>query len=562
VRIMALEKNKMRSVSVWSQSIRIGCAIGLIAPAAFGQRMRNVSLTRPVELTGESIQFKTFGGAEATTLPPPQVFHATRTANGSSVQIEMFDPIELWVAPQMLGYWKTKEGPSCRMAVVSVTPLQLPPGRDGGRLVLERTECDGYAAKVGPVDGNDPAALSAWLSFFGSGPLEIPLRSLKDTIALHGIRVGSIASSNCTRIAILFSLKPGMHGADPKRVYAALFDLLDKPAAEEAMEALTKAFLPTIKPTGRPKAFAAAPAGEAKKEESSVRTRSRDVVLQTIRGLPKWWVLETERYILVSDMAGSERSFVKRISEDLIRFCAIYEKLIPPMKKIEAISAVRVFANSKDYLQYVGEGSEWTAGMWNPGRLELMLRPSDWMQGKAKKENVGEILRHEALHQYLFYAFPGSDVSVWYNEGHSTFMEGVELTPSEVRIGEVEHYARAVEDMIKKGDVPLQNLFKMSYQDFYNGDGTEVGRSQNYALAWSLIYYLRKGTVGDKASGFSRILLQYEAALRAGKKGEEATAAALEGVAPNELNDDWRAFWKSSLRRGAANRVDILSASR
>jgi hypothetical protein len=535
---------------------------GLLAATAFAQKRIPTSFTRPVELDAECIQFKAFAGAEATTVPPPRVFHATRTKDGSPV--ELFDPVQLWRAPQMLGYWQVPGGPSLRLAVVTTGPLELSTEKEDARVILERPECDALIAKAPQVDLADSASLSAWLAFYGSGKLKGPIQNLPDTIVLQRVRAARVESKSETRIVLLFSVKPGMHGANPDRVYAAWIELADKSAPDEAVQAMVRGFLPTIKPSGRPQAFAAKPAakpGASKAEESPERVRSRETVLQTIRGLPKWWSLETERYILVSDLAGSERAFVKRLSDDLSRLCAMYEKLIPPRKKIEAVSAVRVFANGEDYVQYVGGGYAWTAGQWNPSRLELIIRSSNWMQGKAKKENIGEIVRHEALHQYFFYAFPGNSMSIWFNEGHATFLEGVELLPNGVRLGEVEHYARQVEGMVQAGPVPLQALLKMSPADFYNGGGSDRGRSQNYALAWSLVYFLRKGAPSDPEPKFAAILPKYEAALREGKSGQEANDLAFEGIYPEALESAWREFWNSDSRRVAAKRLDLFAAA-
>lgn len=536
---------------------------GLLAASAFAQKKIPASFTRSVQLDAECLQFKTFAGAEAVTIPPPRVYHATRTKDGSPV--ELFDPVQLWRAPQMLGHWQVPDGPGFRMALVSTSPIELPvEGNEDGPVILERPECDALLAKTSGMDPADSAALSAWLSLFGGGALKGPIQSLPDTIVLQKIRTARIESKSGVQIVLLFSVKPGMHGANPDRVYAAWIELADKTAPDEAVQALARGFLPTIKPSGRPQAQdkAAAKPGAPKAAESPERIRSRDTVLQTIRGLSKWWSLETERYILVSDLAGSERSFVKRLSDDLTRLCLMYEKLVPPQKKIEAVSAVRVFAEGDDYLQYVGEGYGWTAGMWNPSRLELIIRSSNWMQGKAKKENIGEIVRHEALHQYFFYAFPGNDMSIWYNEGHATFMEGVELLPNGTRLGEVEQYAREIEEMAKEGAVPLQALLKMSRGDFYSGGGTQRGTSQNYALAWSLVYFLRKGAPSDKDPRFAAVLPKYEAALREGKSGEAATDIAFEGIYPEALEAAWREFWGSSVRRGAAKRLDLFAAAR
>jgi hypothetical protein len=114
--------------------------------------------------------------------------------------------------------------------------------------------------------------------------------------------------------------------------------------------------------------------------------------------------------------------------------------------------------------------------------------------------------------------------------------------------------------LVQAGSVPLQALLKMSPGDFYNGGGTDRGRSQNYALAWSLVYFLRKGAPADPEPKFASVLPKYEAALREGKNGEEATSIAFEGIYPEALESAWRAFWDSDVRRGAAKRQDLFTA--
>lgn len=531
--------------------------LGLLAAPALAQK-RVPAFTRPVELEAENLQFKTFAGAEATTILPPGV-RGLRTKDGS--QVELFDPVQLWRAPQLLGYWQVPDGPSLRMSVVMTGPLELPEKPEDEKTILERPECDALLTQAPPVKPDDPAALSAWLAFFGDGELKGPVQTLPDTIILQKVRAARVESKTKVQIVLLFSVKPGMHGANPERVYAAWIELADKSAPDEAVQAMVRGFLPTIKPTGRPRALAAKPAakpGAAQAEESPDRVQSRETALRTIRGLPKWWSIETERYIFVSDLAGSERSFVKRLSGDLTRLNRIFEKLIPPEKMIEAVSVVRVFASKKDYEQYVGADYGWTAGLWEPNRRELIVNPSSWMQGKDKKEDIERTVRHHAMNQYLFYALP--DAAPWYKAGNAAFIEGMELLPNNIRIGEMDNYARRVKEIIRAGSMHPQDLLKMPFNDFYFADRTEEGISMNFALAWSLVYFLRVGVPSDDYR-FATVLPRYEAALRSGKKMGEATDIAFEGISPEALESAWREFWNSDSRRAAAKRLDLFAAA-
>lgn len=53
------------------------------------------------------------------------------------------------------------------------------------------------------------------------------------------------------------------------------------------------------------------------------------------------------------------------------------------------------------------------AGLWSPTHEELLILDL----GKSVREKTQKTLRHEAFHQYLFYATGGEHHAVWFNEG-------------------------------------------------------------------------------------------------------------------------------------------------
>ncbi|MDZ4199770.1 MAG: hypothetical protein U1E27_10870, partial [Kiritimatiellia bacterium] len=404
--------------------IRAGVMVTLLflgVSGAFGQKIRGVAFTRSVDLPEDYIQIKTLGKADAIMMTPPRVHHMTRKAD--NVSVEMFSPLDLWRVPQRLGHWASP-GVSFRMARV----VTAPPDVEGNKrnLIHLREDCDKMLAALGAVDFDQPQALAAWAAAFTDAEPSGEFRSLPDTIKLHRIRLGALTRSDAVIITAFFSVKPGMHGADPDRMYAAFLELEEGTPVADAQALLEKSFLPSVATlSGAPvrsspgSASRRGTAGPATRVESPERIRSREVVLQTIRGLPRWWVSESDRYIIVSDLSGNSKSFVERLNGNLNELLKVYESIIPPVKPIEAVSAVRVFAESTDYLQYVGPGYEWSGGMWNPSRVELIIRVSGWQQGSERKASLAGTIQHEALHQYLFYAFPGIQTAAWYNEGHA-----------------------------------------------------------------------------------------------------------------------------------------------
>jgi len=96
----------------------------------------------------------------------------------------------------------------------------------------------------------------------------------------------------------------------------------------------------------------------------------------------------------------------------------------------------------------------------------------------------------------------------------------------------------------------------MPYEAFYSGNKIVLGR--NYALAWALVYYLRKGVPLEKDSVAEGVLDRYEEALWSTGNAEGATDAAFQGVDMDAFDKEFRKFWTTSHKRQAAERKNIL----
>ncbi len=68
-----------------------------------------------------------------------------------------------------------------------------------------------------------------------------------------------------------------------------------------------------------------------------------------------------------------------------------------------------------------GEAGDRTIGLWSPSHEELLILD---MGNSARNETL-KTMRHEAFHQYLYYATGNGRHAVWFNEGHATFFENV-----------------------------------------------------------------------------------------------------------------------------------------
>ncbi|MDO9543316.1 MAG: DUF1570 domain-containing protein [Kiritimatiellia bacterium] len=531
-------------VATWI--LMAGCAAA--APKGF-------SFGTTVVLKDEGLKFKAFNGAKAQILPPPTVHHYT---GSDGQQSERYAPRELWYASQYRGRWINPAGQALTLAVIGQS---LPKGFSEQHIIRQAYD---EALALAPDPISNSAALPAWLSDFSGAAVKGEPRTLPDSIQLKHVLAIEFEGRNPARRGYVFSLKSSIGRVDPERRFFALFEWQDALPPADAIRVIERDFLPSVESLGgpAPTPAAASPrmqnkAVAGKVERSAEFLQSREKAINSIKGMKGWWFVETANYVLVSDLPVSQRQFVRQLQSDLEYLHAAYTQILPPRVAIEAVSVVRIFNKADAYDQYVGPEHSWTSGSWLPDKKELVIKPAAWGDMSKQQEAVAETVYHEAFHQYIFYAFDKIHASAWYNEGQAAFFEGAQIAKKGFEAGEVEHYRQVVDALITKKRVELQNLFVMSYDGFYTKGGEE-GRREHYALAWGLIYYLRKGAPLEKNHAYDRLLDDYADSLFQTRNPEEATRKMLATVDMAQFTAAFNDFWKSETRRLAARRNAIF----
>jgi len=125
-------------------------------------------------------------------------------------------------------------------------------------------------------------------------------------------------------------------------------------------------------------------------------------------------------------------------------------------------------------------------------------------------------------------------------------------------VGENSGPARAVNEMVSSRSLDMGKLIRMSYETFYSG--TDDQRKNNYALAWAMIYYLRKGAILETPNPYAKVLNNYCDALWETGDAGKATDAAFNGIDIEAFQRSFVLFWTSQKKRGAAIRNNIFKA--
>ena len=252
-------------------------------------------------------------------------------------------------------------------------------------------------------------------------------------------------------------------------------------------------------------------------------------------------------------------SFMARIKPMLEASMSAHRRYLPPEREMKP-SVLRVFNDRARYDSHVNAATEQlennSVGMWMPSREELVV-----MSGmKQVKDTIAAetfgTLRHEAFHQYLFYATGRGGHAMWFNEGHACFFETGAYSASARRLSPNDDPGqRRPKDLAKDvlGIAKLiPQILPLSHDGFYAGPLTEVNR--RYAAAWAVTYFLEKAIwVMNGMDAYKDVLPTYLKLMEDGKvSAKDATEKAWAPVSGRDVAADFMRFWNDPKARKAA----------
>ena len=544
---------------------RLAAVIFCVSVPALAVQQPALKFLRPTDLPSLGLRLNLMPAATPTPLAPAKTYTYTFRSGDKTWKEEMHSPHELWVRSQHSGRWVDEDGNALVMASIRC-PLPGPFEREH---VTRETYDKAVAAARETCPTWDASTITKWIVDFtgatGAKSQNVTGRYFKLKNLVRFTLDGK--SPNNLAYAFRVNRSPTASGDRSDEWMLALFEVNpDIPAgnARTTIEdsffgKLTTSSVSASRNSSRSNSFQAArpaPAGD----RSPQFLESKRVAVDSIRNMKDWWHAETDNYVLLSNLGPRHRVMAKDLQHNIEFLRSAYEALLPPRVDIDAVSIVRIFATSGEYVSYVGESQKWSGGLWMPQRKELIVRPVDWGGSKDQRDRVFSVTYHEAFHQYVFYALNQLPTSVWFNEGHAELFESAEVRNRQLTVEEDEKSYEILEGMIKRNAVPIEELLHMSYSEFYNPqDNAEEKRRENYALAWAIVYYLRKGAPLEKPARNADIPKRYTEALWTTKDPEKATAAAFEGTTLPDFRRDFLSFWTSRNRRSLAKRNRLFT---
>ncbi len=500
---------------------------------------KTIQFSSTVELEQVGLKFKVMPHSKQLGSPPAEA-RTVRFRRGTTVREETrYKPTDLWYNDQLISLWQDDSGHTLKLGRVYTHPQRF-----SDSLIKRET----YEKSLSPIEhaASLPVKMDQWVEEF-VGRRAANKDKLKGTFRIKELYRYSYSKqeqSGNQSIGYAFMTKIKLK---PTWFFVQFLFTPDT-TEKEADTAFMNKFLPSIS-AGRYKPDPPnRPSLNDSGANSSERETSRATVKKSIQGMKGWWSVETEHYIIVSDLKN--RAFVNQLKNDIEAIRKHYVRFFPPRVPIKAVSVVRIFSDRVAYLSYVGPQHQWSGGLWSPSQKELLISSHDWNSGGFARRSLLKTTYHEAMHQYLYYAYGGVQFTTWINEGFADFFGGAKFSSTRFTVPENEFRIEDVEAAIASGKVDLAKLIRYSSAEFYGG--SQKKRATNYALSWALVYYLEKGITLDKKSPYTHIVPTYFDTIWKTKSMQAASIAAFKDVNVDQLEKDFITFWSSNGTRSTA----------
>lgn len=523
-------------------TVTISCPLSLHA-----ERKPYLKYGSTTEVPSLNLKLRLFKDMLAQPLSSIEVKYLTRTyKNGNQEKIECYFPEDLWRHSQTAGTWKNS------ICTVSLYHPTLPPPKevksvynDGIHNYVRREEFDKWAAEQNIGTAWDNKKLAEWLTYLTGETIPEEPEIIKHGGASNAITKCFLNYQDgegikTELIYVLFSKY------DPATPIVLRYQINSSGENECKKDIKTVssslASITFSKPAKKPAATKErkiSTANNENRERSNEYIQSRNNIIESIKNLKEWWYLETDNFIMVANIKTQKS--VKDLANYLERSRKLYTKFYPVETPLKSVSVARMFATRQGYVNYVGKNYEWTGGIWMSSRKELVVSPMNWGSRSDRIKMMMATTLHEAFHQYIYFATGMRTTSAWFNEGNAQFFEEARFKGGKVYIGINE--AKAARMPALATESKIKDMLNMSYATFYS----EKSRTDNYALAWGIIFFLQKGApvMRDK-NNYNEIPIKYYNEILSSGDADKATEKAWEGVNMEKFAEDFKNFWSNS----------------
>ena len=509
------------------KNIKIVCFTFLsVFSFCFTAQSATLKLGNTEKIKSLGISFKNIDGFQSRPINFPDLFSLKNTKQKG------YKSIDIWRYKQYIGSWGSNA------AALNVYEMSFPTPKNPSRYITESATSKKYEKKSNSVNWKKDEK-KKWLELFTGHKIGDNISSLKNR---YGTTLELYPIKNTKKVLWLFV-------ASNKRVLKNNIVFLYSINSAAANKQTKKVVYSSIKSTRFTRIAKKSKTSTKKSQKSSNPDyeASKEKVLQNIKNLKDWWGISSKDYFIITNYPKSSKKFIKQIEAELILSQKLYSRYYKRTVPLKEINVVRVFSDRDSYVAYVGNDKKWTGGLWMPLKKELVISPNISGNEKSNEDAQIKTIRHEAFHQYIHFALDNIQTSAWFNEGSAVFFEGIVKKGRRLKV-EPSSYLKLLKKMIKTQKPDIIGLLKMNYKQFYSDAQGKEKISENYALAWGIVYFLQKGAYSVKKKtgrNYRNILKTYYKQLIKTKSPEEATKLAWKKINMKKFTEDFAKYYKS-----------------
>lgn len=488
-----------------------------------------------VKLNTEGISFKPFRDMKPESIKPLTVANLTRTTGSQTEKIPAYIHADIWDNDNKIATYKN------RLIQVDFYKFVNIPPKEVNIILGKYVLLDEYKEKVETIENWDEENILRWLAHYKGSKVSLEskypklnyliknqsvISTSKDKRVLHYDFVLTVADGRKYFLAIT------MRGGEERDAERAMKDFVKYLKVEKVREVKDSRFQSSkFKPSGK----------VSKEYQKTV-----DEVKKQVLNTKGWWLAQTNNYILKSNMDSRKKTFAKKVQAHVEFIRGVYEKFIPASTEIKAVSIVAIPSTRQEYLEYTG-APDWSGGVWMSSRKELAVNPYTSNEGFLM-----QVLRHEAFHQYIYYALDENQSPAWFNEGHAELFSAVKISGSRVTIVEDNRALSTLLPLFRRKAVSVSKHINLDHNGFY------ANKDINYPLSWSIIYFLRKAAPLYKDKRYAKVLDNALQAISEGGSLSEVNKAAFGDVDMKSFEADFFKFWSDKRMRSKAARNIIV----
>ncbi len=462
----------------------------------------------------------------------------------ADLRVDFFSPLEIWYLNQLVGQWVDLEGNFLRLARVTCRP----PEPDAPALTYDDFQSLVLTDDNRITSRSPRTELLEWAQTFTRQTVLNTQDVMINRFALDDALLLTLDDPSTS----LYLLRPRFADHRPSEWFALI---LSTPAfpQKQAQALVESTVIPALATLSRFEAARLSDVAVVDQTRLTAKTPGgldhpvRVLARRTVTPYPAWRVTELDNAILLSDVPKLVgESFFNDATRLLPPFRRTLATLLPPFSDAPDIAVVRIVRSALMFQRYAGETQKWAAGLYVPGRRELVMRQADSL------DEMLRVFKHESTHQYLHAAFAGLPTSAWFNEGHAVFFESTtQKSGGAITFDEHPLYIELLTQNLDAFVELLPDLLTWSYADFYAG--TDDDRRFRYALSWAFIYYLHKGAPLEFRTPHADLVQVYVDALRDSGNPDEATLQMLSTTELPKLQSAFKTFWLSNRTEGLAH---------